>query len=80
MSVAIDPVCGMEVEIREGALTTTILVSDLAVANQPGRTVGVADPAAAGSERFWFCGRGCLLDFEDEPARFLDEEFEPSGM
>lgn len=80
MAVAIDPVCGMEVEVRDGALTTVVAVSELPIAAQPGRRVGVADPAATGGERFWFCGRGCLLDFQDEPARFLDAGFQPSGM
>ena len=80
MSVAIDPVCGMEVEVREGALAATIDVAGLAVATQPGRTVGAPDPNVAGGERFWFCGRGCLLDFQDEPERYLDADFHPSGM
>jgi YHS domain-containing protein len=25
-----------------------------------------------------FCGKGCLLDFRDDPARFLDPSYEPS--
>jgi YHS domain-containing protein len=25
-----------------------------------------------------FCGRGCLLDFKDEPAKFLDPSYRPS--
>jgi YHS domain-containing protein len=80
MSVAIDPVCGMEVEVREGALAVTIAVASLPVAAQPGRTEGAPDPSVAGGERFWFCGRGCLLDFQDEPERYLDADFHPSGM
>jgi Cu+-exporting ATPase len=23
---------------------------------------------------YWFCGRGCLLDFKDDPASFLSAE------
>ena len=80
MSVAIDPVCGMEVEVRDGALAATIDVAGLAVATQPGRTVGAPDSSVAGGERFWFCGRGCLLDFQDESERYLDADFHPSGM
>ena len=80
MSVAIDPVCGMDVEMHDGALTATIDVASLPVATQPGRTAGAPDPSVAGGERFWFCGRGCLLDFQDEPERFLDAGFSPSGM
>ncbi len=25
-----------------------------------------------------FCGKGCLLDFKDEPAKFLDPSYRPS--
>ncbi len=25
-----------------------------------------------------FCGKGCLLDFKDEPAKFLDPGYRPS--
>ena len=25
-----------------------------------------------------FCGKGCLLDFRDEPAKFLAEDYRPS--
>ena len=77
MSAAIDPVCGMEVQVAPDALTTLILLSDLPNVAQPGRHHGVAEGAG---ERFYFCGRGCLLDFQDEPARFLDADFQPSGM
>jgi YHS domain-containing protein len=27
---------------------------------------------------YWFCGRGCLLEFRDEPDRFLDPDYVPS--
>ncbi|MDP4943690.1 MAG: hypothetical protein NWQ93_02035 [bacterium Ellin6529] len=77
MSVAVDPVCGMEVQVAPDALTTLIQLSELSNAAQPGRHQGVAE---GGGERFYFCGRGCLLDFQDEPARFLDAGFQPSGM
>jgi YHS domain-containing protein len=77
VSAAIDPVCGMEVQVAPNALTTLILLSDLPNVAQPGRHHGVAEGAG---ERFYFCGRGCLLDFQDEPARFLDAGFQPSGM
>lgn len=29
---------------------------------------------------YYFCGRGCKLDFEDEPARYLDPNYQPTGM
>jgi YHS domain-containing protein len=25
-----------------------------------------------------FCGKGCLLDFQDEPAKYLDAAYQPS--
>jgi YHS domain-containing protein len=80
MSAAIDPVCGMEVQVTPEALTLLLDVASLPVADQAGRHSGAAEPGAAGSERFYFCGRGCLLDFQDEPDRFLDAGFQPSGM
>jgi Cu+-exporting ATPase len=27
---------------------------------------------------YYFCGKGCRLDFEDEPERFLSPDHEPS--
>jgi YHS domain-containing protein len=79
MSSAIDPVCGMEVQVAPEALTLLLDVSSLAIADQVGRHRGATEPGATG-ERFYFCGRGCLLDFQDEPERFLDAAFQPSGM
>ena len=29
---------------------------------------------------YYFCSRGCLLDFKDDPARFLDANYVPHGM
>ncbi|HEX2193352.1 MAG TPA: YHS domain-containing protein [Candidatus Limnocylindria bacterium] len=26
---------------------------------------------------YFFCGRGCMLDFRDDPARFLDPGYVP---
>jgi len=80
VSIAIDPVCGMEVQVSPDALTLLLDVASLQVAAQAGRHSGAAEPGVAGSERFYFCGRGCLLDFQDEPDRFLDAGFQPSGM
>ena len=45
MAIAIDPVCGMEVD------TATSLLSF--------EHEGVT---------YWFCGKGCLLDFQEDPA------------
>jgi P-type Cu+ transporter len=30
------------------------------------------------STTYWFCGRGCLLDFQDDPDKYLDEGYKPS--
>jgi YHS domain-containing protein len=27
---------------------------------------------------YWFCGKGCLLEFKDDPERFLDPDYVPS--
>ena len=29
---------------------------------------------------YWFCGKGCLLEFKDDPAKYLDPGYEPQGM
>ena len=55
MSIAIDPVCGMEVD------TATSLLSF--------EYDGVT---------YWFCGKGCLLDFKDDPAAYLAADRAPS--
>ncbi len=27
---------------------------------------------------YWFCGRGCLLEFRDDPKKYLDPAYVPS--
>ena len=27
---------------------------------------------------YWFCGKGCLLEFQRRPGRFLAADYEPS--
>jgi Cu+-exporting ATPase len=29
-------------------------------------------------QTFYFCGRGCKLDFEDDPDKYLDPAYVPS--
>jgi YHS domain-containing protein len=47
-------------------------------------TVDIANATAAaltsehGSQSYYFCGRGCKLDFEDDPSRYLDSNYRPS--
>jgi len=36
--------------------------------------------AEHGGQTYYFCSRGCMLDFQDEPARYLDPSYEPGGM
>jgi P-type Cu+ transporter len=31
-------------------------------------------------QTYWFCGKGCLLDFKDDPDKYLDPSYEPEGM
>lgn len=43
------------------------------------------DTAAAlngehGGEAYYFCSGGCLLDFNDEPERYLDPDYKPEAM
>ncbi len=55
MAVAIDRVCGMEVEVE-----TAVHVSEY------------------NGVKYYFCGKGCKLDFDDDPERYLDPEHVPS--
>ncbi|MGZ3587036.1 MAG: YHS domain-containing protein [Candidatus Limnocylindrales bacterium] len=56
MAIAIDPVCGMEVEMEDAPLTFEYQ-----------GTV------------YYFCARGCLLEFKENPERFLDPSPEPKA-
>jgi len=29
---------------------------------------------------FYFCGKGCMLEFRDDPERYLDSGYQPAGM
>ena len=31
-------------------------------------------------QTYFFCSRGCMLDFQDDPERYLDPSYQPSGM
>ena len=57
MAMAIDPVCGMEVD-TEHALWT---------AEHDGQT-------------YYFCAKGCMLEFKDDPKHYLDPAYKPEGM
>jgi YHS domain-containing protein len=34
--------------------------------------------STAGDATFYFCGRGCKLDFEDDPGHYLDPGYVPT--
>jgi len=57
MAVAIDPVCGMEVDMETATLKS----------EHDGTT-------------YYFCGKGCKLDFDDDPGTYLDPSYTPKGM
>lgn len=57
MSIAIDPVCGMEVQTEAAQHT----------ADHQGTT-------------YFFCSKGCRLEFGDDPQTYLDPEYQPTGM
>ena len=52
--MAIDPVCGMDVE--EATATET--------AEHDGKT-------------YYFCSKGCRLDFQDDPEKYLHPDYVP---
>jgi P-type Cu+ transporter len=31
-------------------------------------------------QTYWFCGKGCLLEFKDDPEKYLDPKYTPQGM
>jgi YHS domain-containing protein len=40
--------------------------------------LGAAHSAEHEGVTYYFCGRGCRLEFEDDPTRFLDPDYVPS--
>jgi Cu+-exporting ATPase len=57
MAMAIDPVCGMEVDTEHAQWT----------AEHDGQT-------------YYFCSKGCMLEFNDDPEHYLDPAHQPEGM
>jgi YHS domain-containing protein len=55
---AVDPVCGMVVDVEQAT-------SAGLTAEHEGIT-------------YYFCGRGCKLDFVDDPSAYLDPDYKPS--
>jgi YHS domain-containing protein len=57
-TTAIDPVCGMTVDIEAAKAKGLALEHD--------------------GKPYLFCGKGCFLEFRDDPKRFLDPKYIPS--
>ena len=57
-STAIDPVCGMTVDIERAT-------TDGRISEYNGMT-------------WYFCGKGCQLEFHDDPDRYFDPNYTPS--
>jgi YHS domain-containing protein len=66
-----------EIQVTDTATTSKIdpvcgMTVDLAEAEASGLT------KEHGGETYAFCSRGCLLDFTDDPATYLDSSYTPS--
>lgn len=59
-------------EIRPDEDPVCAMTVDVAEARAAGRTV------EHGGREYVFCGRGCMLDFRDDPSRYLDPAYVPS--
>jgi len=57
-STAVDPVCGMSVEVDKAARAELT--------------------AEHNGVPYYFCGKGCKLDFGEDPARYLDPGHVPT--
>ena len=33
-----------------------------------------------GGKDYWFCSRGCMLDFQEDPDKYTDPNYQPEGM
>ena len=33
-----------------------------------------------GGKDYWFCGKGCMLEFRDDPKTYTDPNYQPMGM
>jgi YHS domain-containing protein len=51
-------------------------VCGMAVAPAVARARGLS--STAGEVTYYFCGRGCKLDFEDDPGHYLDPGYVPT--
>jgi len=57
MAMAVDPVCGMQVDTDSAQWTS----------ERDGKT-------------YYFCSKGCMLEFRDDPEKYLDPAYQPEDM
>jgi YHS domain-containing protein len=43
-------------------------------------TTSAQHTAEYDGETYYFCARGCMLDFQDDPAKYLSDDWKPQGM
>lgn len=55
--------------------TGRTLIADTGPDHAPRSPIGACEHDG---EMYYFCGRGCKLDFEEEPAKFFDPSYIPS--
>ena len=57
----------------------TMTATDPVCGMEVNREVAAAQDLTSDHEgaTYFFCGRGCKLDFDEDPARFLDPSYEP---
>ena len=64
-------------ELGDGPSTTAIdPVCGMAVGVEPARAAGLSSRRA--EVDYFFCGRGCKLDFDEDPMRYLDPGYVPA--
>jgi xanthine dehydrogenase accessory factor len=70
--------------LKEGTLTSEETQATQAADPVCGMIVEIANASEAGlaieheGQPYYFCGRGCKLEFLDDPARYLDSAYRPS--
>lgn len=51
-------------------------VCGMTVDSEPAALVGLS--VQHDEQTFYFCGKGCLLEFRDDPEKYLDPSYTPS--
>jgi len=60
--------------------TMTTMAKDPVCGMEVNREVASAQALTSDhdGDTYFFCGKGCKLDFDEEPARFFDPSYQPS--